>query len=238
MSDLEKALSTPVVSSEGEKEGLPVKEKWFDDLVEGVSRFPQGFFGISIFLARALLHEKEPPFAEFTQTRLDTNQLKSLADLGAKHHRAKGVILGKDYRARTDDDKEPNDFSVKHIWYTGAQSANERMTAVYNILLPYIRTTLPDMRSIDSPPVVERIRAVFDDYVSVLKSPKGTELSKEYIDAVSDQSNPKYKANLEWVDITTADSLCKLFEKKLAESFPRDVARRLSQVALSNDWLR
>jgi len=162
-----------------QNENIEAKEEWYNAFLEGTSRFPQGFFGNSIFMAKALLDEDSPETRKFQHARLSHKQKEHAAFIAESHHRKEGVTIGESEVARIQNNPHrPNSIGVENIWGGGKTNALGRIGKFAKILDPQAPQIF--LYSHIAPELLEKLRQVLGVCVEALRTSEATDLSREY----------------------------------------------------------
>lgn len=209
----------------------------YDGFIEGVSRFPQGFFGISVFMGDAFLQLQTMRLTDFESVRLTPQQTRAMALAAERQHEKKHVRVPEMYTvigSRT----RPNDMSIAHIWSVGREAVERRVGLVTSAIYVWSRVS---MRAYDyaHPTVQTKVRQTFAAYCDALRTDEGRALSADYTAALRTIVKGD-KEHFKTVLDELVPRIHKVLLPKLLERFPEKqydiLALRLATLQSNNDW--
>ena len=222
-----------------------VKEEWCGAYLKGVSRFPQGFFGTSTYIAGALLktgiHED---LDQLSHSRLSQEQLTRVARAAESHHKKQEVILPDSQRDISVDPHTPSDDAISHTWEGGSGMAQQRLYEFQDILTngaeidpDLMYATKYDITK--NPEVLAQMKKAVDAIIDVLNSPEGEAISDAYVHGIA-ESKDRTRSRNRGLGLEAHAKLMPLFYEKLVHIFPEaeypHIARQLAEIKFPNDW--
>ncbi len=218
------------------------EDSWCRAFVEGTSRFPQGFFGNSTYLAAALLDCETPDLRKSAYSKLSPAQMMHVAALAEGQHRKRSIEIKVHAPARdTENPHRPNVDSINHIWNIGMITAQGRIDKFAQILAERSAPSSPlyGRARLDSG-LLQELRRALRACTDALDSSEGVALSREYKTLIV-QMNAGYEKRelIQKMDELKLRVQNQVFQG-LLKVFPEDgspgIARALSEVRFPNDW--
>jgi hypothetical protein len=216
------------------------REAIFKAFLEGVSRFPQGFFGVSIFEGNEILQQQETPLDGFRSFNLNAKQMERLMESADRQHKTRDVRLHFG-SAESDSSTRPNYTRTSNVWTIGQEITRERLIGVNALLHQHlVDESLHRNYDYTSPEIQAQVRAVFQAFVAALSSPEGKALTEDFVSLIQKAMRAGNMQILyeEVVDIKNRahDLLYKEAMKLYSEENFPGLAKDLATMEFSNDW--
>ena len=222
-----------------------VKKEWYDAYLHGVSRFPQGFFGISTYVASALLEtDIQKHLNQFSLSKLSEQQIERISRAAESHHEKRGVTLPDSQRDIPADLYTPSNEALSESWVNGSRMAQQRLYEFQGILTHGVEKD-PDLvfttkyKITENPHVLAQMKKAINAIVEVLDSLEVDIIRDEYVRGIGGSKDPTRQRNRE-LGLQAHAKLIPLLYEKLVQVFPEAeyprIAQQLAELQFPNDW--